>query len=249
MKSSMTLGLSLLAGAALLETALIPGLVIGGAAILAPKVLSKFVPKAPRRRPSATAASPVAPTDAIPDAPDAKRPVPAGAPKFAIRQAIFKTITFRIIATSVDFTANMFVIGDFATAASLSAFGLVGAPLFYLGHELFWNRLAPVGTRVDVAMLLRRRSQPLRDGGGGFTMNRALAKTITYEVIAVSVDFTANFVATGDIAAASGLTIFALIVSPFIYYGHEKAWDYFGRRRLGADTPAHRPVKALMAPA
>lgn len=248
MKSSMTLGLSLLAGAALLETALIPGLVIGGAAILAPKVLSKFVPKAPRRRPFATAASPVAPTDAIPDAPDAKRPVPAVVPKFAIRQAIFKTITFRIIATSVDFTANMFVIGDFATAASLSAFGLVGAPLFYLGHELFWNKLAPPGARVDVAMLLRRNEPPRLDRPP-LTMNRALAKTITYEVIAVSVDFTANFVATGDIAAASGLTIFALIVSPFIYYGHEKAWDYFGRRRLGADTPAHRPVKALMAPA
>jgi hypothetical protein len=53
MKSSMTLGLSLLAGAALIETALIPGLVIGGVAVLAPNLLSKFMPKKRRRpRPS-----------------------------------------------------------------------------------------------------------------------------------------------------------------------------------------------------
>ncbi len=133
MKSSTTLGLSLLAGAALIETALVPGLLIGGAVVLAPKVLLKFVPKGQRRRSSNTTASKsasssasklVVPVIATQQAQEIKRPARL-APSFAVKQAIFKTITFRMVATTVDFTANIFVIGDFATAAGLSAFGLV----------------------------------------------------------------------------------------------------------------------------
>jgi uncharacterized membrane protein len=246
MKSSTTLGLSLIAGAVLIETALIPGLVIGSAAVLAPKVLSRFAPKGQRRRSSNTAASKSASRSVV-LAPEIKVPSRV-APSFAVKQAILKTITFRMIATSVDFTANMVVIGDLTTAAGLSAFGLVGAPLFYLGHEVFWNRAAPAGTRVDVGMLVWRRSWP-GSVGRGLTMNRALAKTITYEIVVTTVDFTANFVATGDVAAAAVLTGFALVVSPFIYYGHEKAWDYFGGRRVEVGASSRRNPKALMAPA
>jgi len=45
MKLYLTVGLSMLAGAALLEAALIPGLVIGGAAVLLPKYLPKLRPR------------------------------------------------------------------------------------------------------------------------------------------------------------------------------------------------------------
>ena len=38
----VTIGAAVLAGAALLETALIPGVVIGGAAVLAPKYLPRL---------------------------------------------------------------------------------------------------------------------------------------------------------------------------------------------------------------
>lgn len=249
MKSSTTLGLSLLAGAALIETALIPGLVIGAAIVLVPKVLPKFVPKAQKRpQPSeGAAATSIVPATAI-DTSKAKPSSPF-VPSFAVKQAIFKTITFRMVATSLDFTANMVVIGDFATAAGLSAFGLVVAPLYYFGHEVVWNKLAPAGTRVNVGVLMRRKNQRQSGAGSELTMNRSLAKTITYEVIAVTADFTANYVASGDVAAAAGLTLFALVMNPIIYYGHEKAWDYFGGRRLEPNTPPQQPVMALMAPA
>ncbi|HTJ03353.1 MAG TPA: DUF2061 domain-containing protein [Methylovirgula sp.] len=265
MKSSMTLGLSLLAGAALIETALIPGLVIGGVAVLAPDVLSKFMPKKQRRarpaniQPSSNVQHPmrkVAPESATTAvalvntaAVDAEG-VPPAVPKFAVKQAIFKTITFRMIATTLDFTANMVVIGNLTTAAGLSAFGLIGAPLFYFGHELFWNRLAPTDTRVSVGMLMGRQNGAT-SSAGGLTMNRATAKTITYEIVVTTVDFTANFIATGDVVAAFVLTGFALVISPFIYYGHEKAWDYFGGRQSGDDlqwaTQGRAPL--LLAPA
>ena len=42
MKGYVTVGLTVLAGAALLETALIPGILIGGAAVLAPRYLPKL---------------------------------------------------------------------------------------------------------------------------------------------------------------------------------------------------------------
>jgi uncharacterized membrane protein len=260
MKSSMTLGLSLLAGAALIETALLPGLVIGGVAVLAPDVLSKFMPKKQRRarpaniQPSSNVQHPmrkVAPEPAttavaLVNTPAVESPA---APKFAVKQAIFKTITFRMIATTLDFTANMVVIGNLTTAAGLSAFGLIGAPLFYFGHELFWNRLAPTDARVSVGTLMGRQNEAT-SGAGGLTMNRATAKTITYEIVVTTVDFTANFIATGDAVAAFVLTGFALVISPFIYYGHEKAWDCFAGRRLGADVVAAPQSRAplLLAP-
>ena len=54
MKQYVTVGLTVLAGAALLETALIPGLLIGGAAVLAPRYLpglfGRRKPRAARRR-------------------------------------------------------------------------------------------------------------------------------------------------------------------------------------------------------
>jgi uncharacterized membrane protein len=53
-----------------------------------------------------------------------------------------KTITFRTIATTMDFTATYVVVGDFATAATLSAFGFVLGPFVYLGHELAWDHFA-----------------------------------------------------------------------------------------------------------
>src|ERR1700678_1326556 len=95
------------AGIALLEVALIPGMVIGGAAVLAPNLLPKL---GRRLRPMLRA-------DLQPR-PEPKVTVPVGAPgtalmavpnRFTVRQAIAKTITFRIIVTSLDFTVNYVV--------------------------------------------------------------------------------------------------------------------------------------------
>ena len=123
------------AGVALLDLALIPGMVIGGAAVLAPNLLPNL---GRRLRPMLRSA--------LQQRADPTRP--DGAPgtalmvvpnRFTIRQAIAKTITFRVIVTSLDFTVNYVVLGEFATAAGLSAFALVVGPLFYLAHETVWN--------------------------------------------------------------------------------------------------------------
>jgi uncharacterized membrane-anchored protein YjiN (DUF445 family) len=50
--------------------------------------------------------------------------------------------TFRTIATMTDFTTNYVVVGDLATAATLSAFGFVVGPFIYLGHEMTWDYYA-----------------------------------------------------------------------------------------------------------
>jgi uncharacterized membrane protein len=247
------------AGVALFEVALIPGLVIGGAAVLAPRYLprkylpkkylpkkylpAKVLPKLRRRlQPllNPTVRRPIEPAVSRPDRPDARAPqaVFAG---LAIKQALAKTITFRIIVTTLDFTTNYVVLGELATAAGLSGVTLVVGPLFYLVHETAWNhfsasverKVGPWGTAVELPALLpvRPDAATLPAGPGGFTINRALAKTITFRTIATAIDFTTNYLVVGELATAVGLSAFAFVVGPFVYLGHEMAWDHYGSPR------------------
>jgi uncharacterized membrane protein len=237
----VTVGLVVVAGAALFEAALIPGVVIGGAAVLAPKVL----PTLRRRlRPliNSTAARRSEPMAARPEPTDIRAPQ-SMLPKFAFGQAIAKTITFRIIVTTVDFSVNYVVIGELGTAAGLSSFNLVAGPLFYLGHEAAWNYFGPAEDAVSVAVVA-----PARTGWGRFTIRRALAKTVTFRTIATVMDFTTNYVVVGDMVSAVILSSSGFILGPFVYFGHEKAWDYF---TSPSDRPVEHPtpIKLLPAPA
>jgi uncharacterized membrane protein len=72
-------------------------------------------------------------------------------------------------------------------------------------------------------------------------MSRALAKTITFRTLATAMDFTATFVVVGDVATAATLSAFGFVLGPFVYFGHEKAWDYYCSRRAGETT---RPARA-----
>jgi hypothetical protein len=103
------------AGVALFEVALIPGMAIGAAAVLAPK----YVPKLRRRlRPllNSTDRRRIGPALAPPGRPNVKVPLvaPAG---IAIKQAPAKTITFQIIVTTLDFTAHYVVLGNLASGS------------------------------------------------------------------------------------------------------------------------------------
>ncbi len=226
------------AGVVLIETLVVPVIVVGGAAALAPR----YVPRLRRRskhmfeplvrRATPPAAAPRPGSNAIAPA--------AAAGGFAVKQALVKTITFRIIVTTLDFTTNYVVIGELATAAGLSAFSLVVGPVFYFVHEAAWNRYGPVETGEDglpIATIHIGASSPAeRDAkspagdGRGLTMNRALAKTITFRTIASTMDFATNYVVVGDLATAALLSASGFILGPFVYFGHEWAWDYFGSR-------------------
>jgi uncharacterized membrane protein len=236
MKRYVTVGLTVLAGVALFEVALVPAVVIGGAAVLAPKYLPKL---RKRLRPmlNATVRRRTKPAAPLPeDRLDAEAPA-AVLPKFAIGQAIAKTITFRIIVTTLDFSTNYLVIGELGTAAGLSTFNLVAGPLFYLGHEAAWSYLGPTEAAVDLPVTV----------GGGFTISRALAKTVTFRTIATAMDFATNYVVVGDVAAAVVLSASGFILGPFVYFGHERAWDYFSAsRERTVDPPA--AIKLLPAP-
>ena len=83
MKQVVTVGLTVLAGAALIETALIPGLLIGGAAVLVPKYLPNLFPRLVGRKPKRPASNGRG-QNVLVKAPNA---VP---PKFAVGQAIAK---------------------------------------------------------------------------------------------------------------------------------------------------------------
>jgi uncharacterized membrane protein len=237
MKPYVAAGLTVLAGAALFEVALVPGLVIGGAAVvLAPRYLPKGSLRRLRRSVQTLARKDVPRQTAA----QASRPQPPQAdgprsilPKFAIGQAVAKTITFRIIVTSLDFTVNYVVIGELATAAGLSTFNMIAGPLFYLGHEAAWNYFGPADRALDLATLTRRRpdGEIAQGGWRSFTISRALAKTITFRTLATIMDFATNYVVVRDVTQAVILSSSGFILGPFVYYGHEKAWDYFGPKK------------------
>lgn len=236
MKAYVTVGLSVLAGAALFEAALIPGILIGGAVVLAPKYVQRglrplFGPTVRRR------SAPKYASKGVRTKRQELAALPAASARFGIKQAIAKTITFRIIVTTLDFTTNYIVIGELATAAGLSTFNLVAGPVFYLVHETAWNYFGPAGADVRVPV-----GKALSADEEGFTVSRALAKTITFRTLATVMDFTVNYVAVGDVATAVGLSAFAFVVGPFVYLGHEKLWDYYGspsERTLDPPTPTN----------
>jgi uncharacterized membrane protein len=230
MKASTTLGLAVVAGAALLEAALIPGIVIGGAAVLAPR----YVPRLRRQlRPlvKATLGRRARPAPTVRNLPEVTPP-PA-AKRLKITQAVAKTITYRVIVTTLDFTTNYVVIGELGTAAGLSTLALVVGPLFYLAHETAWNYFGPSDTEEGVRVF--RRLPPdaaVPAGWRGLVINRALAKTITFRTIASAMDFTAIYVVVGELGTALLLSASGFVIGPFVYFGHEMVWDRFGPRAL-----------------
>jgi|GEM_PF-1687255 len=252
MKQSVTIGLAVIAGAALIEVALVPGLLIGGAAMLAPNYLPGLRRRKRRSAPaSRREATPVTsllsqlpvrlPSITLPSI---KLPR-ALLPKLALGQTVAKTITFRIIVTSLDFTTNYLVIGELGTAAGLSSFNLVAGPLFYLAHETTWNYFKSSDTDVDLTAPALPAGDAPADGAG-LRISRALAKTITYRTIATVVDFTTNYVVVRNLSEAVILSASGFILGPFVYFGHEKAWEYFTSR---AERAAEPPIETRLLPA
>jgi uncharacterized membrane protein len=243
MNRYLTVGLTVIAGAALFEAVLIPGVVIGGAVVLMPR----YLPTLRRRlRPAfdAVVRSRIEPSAPLPDRQETEQPltVPAG---FGVKQALAKTVTFRIINTAVDFTTNYVVIGEFAAAVSLSIFALAVGPLFYFAHEAAWNYLGPSGTGVDFRALvpLRRDDTAIAER---LEISRPLAKTITFRTFATAVDFTSNYVVIADLAAATGLSIVGFVVGPLIYLGHEMAWDHYSAPKQ--HMPEQQAPTSLLPP-
>ncbi len=251
MNRYLAVGLTVVAGAALVEAALIPGVVIGGAAVLAPRYLPKL------RRGLAPLLNPGKPAKpqaraARPAQSQAGFKLPVALPgRLGISQAVAKTITFRLIVTALDFTSNYVVLGEVTTAAGLSGFALVAGPVFYLVHETAWNYYGPSDSAGDRPVLRVTLPQAME----GMTsrkdigISRALAKTITFRTLATIMDFTTIYLVVGDLATAAGLSAFGFVVGPFVYWGHEKAWDYYTSSGQPPVALLPKPNPRLSAPA
>ncbi len=245
MKGYVAAGLTVVAGVALLEVGLVPGLLIGGAALLGPRYIRRRVQPAVTKMIRAVAEPMTAQAERGRDA-----GAPFALPKLKIGRVVAKTITFRIIVTTLDFSVNLIVLGEVTTAAGLSTFNLVAGPLYYLGHEAAWNYFGSADATRGVTVRLPGRLDPDKPDAErrGVTISRAIAKTITFRTLATIADFTANFVVTADVPTALVLTSSGFFLGPFVYWGHEKAWDYFGAPKE-QEEPLALPPPANFAPA
>src|SRR6516162_3463565 len=66
---------------------------------------------------------------------------------FKISRALAKTITFRTLATIMDFTTNYVVVRDVTQALILSFSGFILGPFVYFGHEWVWDRFTSARQR------------------------------------------------------------------------------------------------------
>jgi uncharacterized membrane protein len=245
------------AGAAIVEAALIPGLLIGAAAVLAPRLLPRDMLSGLRDRLRRTASSvvqtPSAPPAHSEDAPASDEPA-----SFDTWRAVVKTFTYRAAVTTIDFGANYLVIGELATAAGLSSLSLVAGPIAYFAHEAIWHYYGPVSARhsnpreatvhVPIPGIAAGSEEDGRTRFASVEVSRALAKTITYEVVTTVSEFGANYLFVRDLAAAAGLTAFSAVVAPFVYFVHEKTWDYYDATK-GRSSSAAPALKLLPAAA
>jgi uncharacterized membrane protein len=241
------------AGAAIVEAALIPGLLIGGAAVLAPRLLPRDILSGLGDRLRRTAPSPV-PVPSASAAHSAKAPASGEPAFFDTWRAIVKTFTYRVIVTTVDFGANYFVIREPVTAAGLSSLSLVAGPIAYFAHEGAWHYYGPASARhpnpleATVHLPIPGAAEGEETGRtrlASVKVSRALAKTVTYEGVTAVSEFGANYFFVRDLAAAAGLTAFSIAIAPFVYYVHEKAWDYYAATK--ARSPATPALKLLPA--
>jgi len=79
-------------------------------------------------------------------------------------------------------------------------------------------------------------------GREGFTINRAFAKTITFRIFATTMDFATNYFVLRDLATAAKLTAIGFVVGPFVYFGHEKVWEYFGSPEEPSERVSNAPA-------
>jgi uncharacterized membrane protein len=248
--SVATLGV-VAAGAAMVEAALIPGLLIGGAAMLAPRLLPRDMLKGLGGKQRQATPSP---TPSVPATPSAKALASAEPAPFDTWRAVVKTLTYRVMVTTVDFGANYIVIGELATAAGLSSLSLVAGPIAYFAHEAAWHYYGPASAQhlnpleATVHVPIPGAAEGEDNGQArfaGLKVSRALAKTATYEVVTGVSEFSVNYLFVRDLAAAAGLTAFSIVISPFVYYVHEKAWDYYDATKTR--SPAAPAQKLLSA--
>lgn len=225
------------AGAALLEAAVL-FLALGGAVVLAPRLWRQT--RGGGKPADLPLLSPATPSDAE------TRYI--SLPGLKIKQALGKSITYRVVITACDLSWNFAILGQAQAAAGLSAISLAAGTVFYFVHETVWNRFAPQDTvAVPLPAFGSGASQEERDA---LEVERSVAKTVTFRTFATVTEFTTNFLVVGDATTAAALTAFGFVLGPFIYLGHEKVWELASAPKQPASAPsapAEPPAPALVA--
>lgn len=88
------------------------------------------------------------------------------------------------------------------------------------------NRLAADAPIPDWSA--RQPLPPALAEGESAGFGRTVWKTVTFRSVVTTLDFSSNYIALGDAAAAAGLSAFGFVIGPFVYIGHELAWEKFG---------------------
>ena len=219
------------AGVALIEVALLPGALIGGIAVIAPNYLIRHR-KALSHPPSEFRNKNQKKFNSLNNL---NKNNSEFKHFFGLQRSFAKTVTFRILSSSLDFTWNYALLGDVAVAAGLSGFGFIASSTFYFIHESSWNQLKSLSVNKPIKLLpikdIKQVSNKTLDEKYWWDLqiSPALAKTFTFRSMATVAEFTTNYYVVRDIPMAAALSAFGFFCGPFIYYAHEKLWEKYSR--------------------
>ena len=220
-------------GAALLEVAFLPGVLIGGAAILAPKYLNRGRNAFPHLSLNFKSKNNNKNKRGLHSIKRFDQSNFKSNAVFGVKKTVAKTVTFRILSSSLDFTWNYLLLEDIAVAAGLSGFGLIASTTFYFIHEASWNQIKKFSANGSTkALPINRINEASVDKRYWWDLqiSPALAKTFTFRSMATIAEFSTNYYVVRDIPMAAALSAFGIICGPFVYYAHEKLWEKYSQK-------------------
>lgn len=77
------------------------------------------------------------------------------------------------------------------------------------------------------------------------TFGRSIAKTVSYRVVILVLDFTAVYLFTGQVKVAVGFMIVSNVYTTLGYFFHERIWDKikWGKRIYEKNGDKHKPLE------
>jgi len=125
------------------------------------------------------------------------------------KRTIAKTISFKILATTVGFFTALFFTGSKEIALMVTIANSITTLIAFYIHERVWARIA-------YALLNDKDSH-----------QRTLIKTITYKTCIFTVGTLTKWAIIGNFTTALSIGITKNLITAVVYYIHDRVWNRF----------------------
>ena len=137
-------------------------------------------------------------------------------------RSFVKTVIFRAIVMSMDFTSTLIISGKLESAISFVGVSNIYSTVTYYVYERLWNRTDWRKHKPN-GMSEEKHSKE--------HWTRSLIKTIIYRIVIMSMDFISTYLITGRVEASLEFMVVSNIYTTVTYYVYERLWNRTGWRK------------------